>query len=315
MTVSFAQAMDANKVLKVRDLNDGFTNPELISLAYFEASLLVEHLAAPYGEPAIHTLLRAYGKGLETDAALKEAFNATADQIQTSFDAKLDKEFGPIRRALKTPDVPRDANVEVLRAAVASNEDSFPLRMRLADALHDAGDAAGAIRELERAAQLIPAAVGEANPNRMIAAIALEQKDNARAIRALEDLIKVDSNDVESARKLASLLPQTDTARATTVYERVVALDPFDSSAQSAVGRFALQRRDGPRAVRAFRAALAGSPADPAVVHVDLAEALLLSGDPAEAKKQALAALEIAPSFERAQDLLLKVVDTGGSAR
>ena len=70
--------MEANKILKVRDLNDGFTNPELISLAYFEASLLVEHLAATYGEPAIHTLLRAYGKGLETDAALKEAFNATA---------------------------------------------------------------------------------------------------------------------------------------------------------------------------------------------------------------------------------------------
>jgi tetratricopeptide (TPR) repeat protein len=315
MTVSFAQAMEQNKILKVRDLNDGFTNPELISLAYFEASLLVEHLAATYGEPAIHTLLRAYGKGLETDAALKEAFNATADQIQTSFDAKLERDFGPIRRALKTPEIPRDAGLEVLRAAVSANEESFPLRLRLANALHDAGDTAGAIRELERAAQLIPAAVGEANPNRIIASIALDQKDNARAIQALEELLKVDSNDVDSARTLATLLPATDTARATAVYERVVALDPFDSNAQSMVGRFALQRRDAPRAVRAFRAALAGSPADRAVAHVDLAEALLVSGDAAEAKKQALAALEIAPSFERAQDLLLKVVDAGGGGR
>jgi hypothetical protein len=31
------------------------------------------------------------------------------------------------------------------------------------------------------------------------------------------------------------------------------------------------------------------------------------AGRPAEAKKEVLAALEIAPSFERAQDLLLKV--------
>jgi hypothetical protein len=36
-----------------------------------------------------------------------------------------------------------------------------------------------------------------------------------------------------------------------------------------------------------------------------------MTGNPAEAKTQALAALEVAPSFERAQDLLLKVVDAG----
>ena len=36
-------------------------------------------------------------------------------------------------------------------------------------------------------------------------------------------------------------------------------------------------------------------------------QALLASGDAAEAKKQTLEALEIAPSFERAQDLLLKL--------
>jgi cellulose synthase operon protein C len=316
MTVSFAQAMEENKILKVRDLNDGFTNPELISLAYFEASLLVEHLAAVYGEPAIHTLLRAYGKGLETEAALKEAFNATADQIQTTFDAKLEREFGAIRRALRTPEIPPDAGVEVLRAAVSANSESFPLRLRLAGALHEMGDAAGAIDELERAAQLIPAAVGEANPHRMIAAIAIEQKDNARAVEALQALLRVDANDVESARQLTTLLAEGDTARATAAYEHVVALDPFDSNAQSMAGRLALQRRDGPRAVRAFRAALASSPADRAVAHVDLAEAHLLTGDAAEAKKQALAALEIAPSFERAQDLLLRVVDAGaGGAR
>ena len=32
-------------------------------------------------------------------------------------------------------------------------------------------------------------------------------------------------------------------------------------------------------------------------------------GRPADAKTQTLAALEIAPSFERAQDLLLRLVD------
>ena len=62
-------------------------------------------------------------------------------------------------------------------------------------------------------------------------------------------------------------------------------------------------------AVRAFRSALAGKPADPAVAHVELAEAYLAQGNRVEAKTETLQALEIAPSFERAQDLLLKLVD------
>jgi hypothetical protein len=40
-----------------------------------------------------------------------------------------------------------------------------------------------------------------------------------------------------------------------------------------------------------------------------LAEAYLIAGRPVEAKKEALAALEIAPTFERAQDLLLRAVE------
>jgi Tfp pilus assembly protein PilF len=48
--------------------------------------------------------------------------------------------------------------------------------------------------------------------------------------------------------------------------------------------------------------------------HADLAEAYLEAGSPDEAKTQVLMALELAPSFERAQDLLLRVVD-GASTR
>jgi tetratricopeptide (TPR) repeat protein len=181
--------------------------------------------------------------------------------------------------------------------------------MRLGRALFEAGDTAGAIAALERASQLLPNANGDANPNAMIAQIALKQGDNARAIRALEALVKVDSADVESARKLAELLePFGDTARTAAAYALVAELDPFDVKAQAVVGRHALQQRDATRAVRSFRAALAGKPPDRAAAHLDLGEAHFLAGQLGEAKTQALAALEIAPAFERAQDLLLKII-------
>ena len=47
---------------------------------------------------------------------------------------------------------------------------------------------------------------------------------------------------------------------------------------------------------------------DKAAAHCDLGESYLLAGNKAAAKKEALAALEIAPAFERAQDLLLNAV-------
>ena len=70
-----------------------------------------------------------------------------------------------------------------------------------------------------------------------------------------------------------------------------------------------------PLALRSFRSALASGPQDRAAAHTDLGEVLLTTGDRAEAKRQTLEALEIAPSFERAQDLLLKLSEKYGRGR
>jgi tetratricopeptide (TPR) repeat protein len=128
--------------------------------------------------------------------------------------------------------------------------------------------------------------------------------------QALDALVKVDHTDVQSARKLAELVaPLGNAARTREAYERVVAIDPFDAAAQGRLGRLALDRRDAATAVRAFRVVLATGPTDRATAHADLAEALVMAGQLAEAKRQALSALEIAPSFERAQDILLKTIE------
>ena len=63
-------------------------------------------------------------------------------------------------------------------------------------------------------------------------------------------------------------------------------------------------------AIREFRAVLALGPVDGAAAHTDLAESYLKGGRRAEARKQTLAALEIAPSYERAQNLLLSLSET-----
>jgi Tfp pilus assembly protein PilF len=48
-------------------------------------------------------------------------------------------------------------------------------------------------------------------------------------------------------------------------------------------------------------------PVDQAAAFTDLAESYLKSGQRADARRQTLAALEVAPSYERAQNLLLEI--------
>ena len=68
--LEFANALNAGTLLSISELNGGFTRPESISLAYFHASVVVEHLVDTYGLEALRTLVRAYGDGLETEEAL-----------------------------------------------------------------------------------------------------------------------------------------------------------------------------------------------------------------------------------------------------
>ena len=91
----------------------------------------------------------------------------------------------------------------------------------------------------------------------------------------------------------------------------IVELDPFDAAGHTGLGRVAMRSRDAGVAMREFKVALVIGPADRASAHCDLAESYLLAGRGADAKREALAALEIAPSFERAQDLLLRAIDGG----
>jgi Tfp pilus assembly protein PilF len=60
-------------------------------------------------------------------------------------------------------------------------------------------------------------------------------------------------------------------------------------------------------AVRERRAVLALDPVDRPEARYQLARALFAAGDAAGARREVLAALEEAPAFERAQELLLEI--------
>jgi tetratricopeptide (TPR) repeat protein len=308
MEVTFARAMDKGKVLKLRELNAGFTRPDTISLAYYEASLLVDHIVSTRGQPALNTLVRAFGDGVDSDAALKRAINADFDGLQVTFNKYLDDRFGTMRHALHDVDTPVDGSLDALKAAAAARPESYIAQLALGEALAKAGDPS-AFAPLQRASVLVPNAIGDESPHAIMAALAEKLNDRPRALKEYEALIASDHTNVDAARKLWTLAEAAGDERLKTLaVTRIVSLDPFDATAHTSWGRMALKTRDVPIATREFRAALLTGTPDKAAAHCDLGESYLLAGDRANAKKEALAALEIAPSFERAQELLLNAV-------
>ncbi len=318
MDVEFASMLNRGETLKLKDLNGAFQNPATISLAYFEASLVVDHIVTAYGEDGLRKLVRAYAQGVDTDAALKAALNTNFESMQAGFDDSVERTFGSMRRALTVPDgVPGDgdllkAPLEALQKLASDNPRSYPVQVAYGRALRKAGRTDDAMQAFERAAALIPVARGKGSPHEEMAAMALEKKDRPRAIAELTALVANDFDNVEAARQLVDLLRQDEAAapaKLQPVYQRIAAIDPFDAAAHAALGRMAMQRNDPESATREFRAVIALNPVDRALAYTELAESYFKSGRKADAKKQTLAALEIAPTYERAQELLLKLVD------
>ena len=309
--MEFAHALDHGGVMMLKDLNAGFSDPKTISMAYFEASQVVAHIHETYGQEKLRALVQAYASGVDTDGALMQALDISMDELQTGFDAFVAREFGALRQAMRAPDkLSKMDSLEGLEALAEQHAGSFLVLMRLADAYRQAGDATKAMATYERAAGLAPMATGKESPNVKLAALALQEKQPDRALAALDALFRVDATDITSARTWAGLVADTgDLARTAAAYARVASINPFDMDAQHSLGSFALASGDAATAVRAFRTALAAGPVDTVAARTSLAEAYLANGQKAEAKREILAALEMAPQFERAQDLLLTLVE------
>jgi cellulose synthase operon protein C len=320
MEVPFALALERGKTLKLADLNSGFTRPDTIGLAYFQASLLVDHIVRTHGDQKLQALVRSYGQGLEGNAAIEKTIGVSIEQLQASFDKAVDARFGALRAALRTVPGPNEPappggrarpvrlDLAGLRAAAEAQPGNYAAQLAFGQALAEAKNVA-AFEPLEKAAALVPTATGDDSPHAIMARLADELGDTARAMEEFQAVLANDHATVGAARRLAALAERAASEPLMSIaYDRLVAIDPFDPLGHSGLGRLALKNRRADTAVREFRAALAIGPADRASAHCDLAEAYLLANRPADAKAQALAALEIAPSYDRAQELLLRSI-------
>jgi tetratricopeptide (TPR) repeat protein len=307
LTIEYARNLSKGRTFGVKGMAEAFKHGETLSLGYFEASLVAEHLIDLGGYPGIRTLLRAYGDGATDAEAFSKAYGKSLDDIDASFAAFVKQHYGALSAALADPPSEVDAkDLSALKARADKAPENFYSQWAYGRALFEAGNLRAARPALEKAAQLAPAARGSVSPHELLAQIAEKDGDLIRARKELRELLTYDHENVDAARHLAGLAAQGNAADDQDVGLRLVAdLDPFDGDVHSRLGRRELAASHREAALIEFQAALALNPPNLAEAHTDVGEVLLALGRRDEARKEALQALQRAPSYARAQDLLL----------
>ena len=311
MDEAFVRALAHSDLPAIRDIEGSFADPRTIALAYYQAGLIVGYLIDTYGQAKFNALVRSFAGGVGEESAFSRALGVNLDQLQAGFARSLDQSFGQVRRALAPLGLPLErASLDEMKALAAQHADSYEVQLELGLALRRQGDLDGATQALTRAADLFPAATGNDSPHAVLADIAGERGDVPAELGQMDKQLAQDPVNIDLARHMAGIMdgPDQDPVRAQRVWARIAALDPFDADAHATLGRLAMKRGDAAGAIRELRAAVAAGPGDAGANRCDLAEAYLLAGNAAKAKQETLAVLERAPSYERAQELLLKLV-------
>ena len=284
MELRFAEALERGEVLRLAELNRGFMSGETIALAYYEASLLVDHLVTTRGEPALQALVRAFADGVSVTRRCGEALGPTLAELEPRVHGVGER---ALRRGARGARGPED------------------IRPHGADAARDDRDAGGGISR-----QLRPAAAARRRARRggrsagrvrrrgsaprPVAAAASATTARWRGSRSWRSQPGDSDARHRGARTPArarrrqhrSGAPAGRAARSARRSRRAPrgrgraspSSIPFDATASAALGRQALDTSAPEEAARWFRAALAAGPVDKAAAHCDLAESYLAVG-------------------------------------
>src|SRR5690606_19727390 len=290
LPIAFLEAMAEDRLLPVAELDRGFIRPSYpaqIVVSYMQAGLVCEYIASRWGQEGLRGMLELFAEGAETSAAISGALGIDAEAFDDGFGDYLEQELGQVV-----------ANLEAWRNAQGD-----------AHRYADAGDWEQALAAAERAIALYPDFVDEGSAYLIKAKAHEEAGDTDSAARTLADYRSRGGHDPTALKALAKWLHEAgDTDAAVDALEDLLLVAPLRQDVHAELGDRLLEAGRAEQALHEYRMFAALDPHDKANVHYRLARAHRALGDTEEARKQLLYALEIAPHYRDAQQMLLEIV-------
>jgi cellulose synthase operon protein C len=289
LTPDIVAALEKKQLLPVLELDKGFmrpTFPTQVMISYFEAGRISDFISQKWGDGAALGMIHSYAARKTTEEAMQANLHLSA--------AAFDKEF-----------------LAWLEPQTANTVKHFGDWKKGMKALHEtfkAGKMDDVIRDGVTVRDYYPEYTGEGSAYELLAEAYQRKGNKTAAIAELEKYRGAGGTGVESLKKLAAWEQESGNAKqARTTLATLNYIYPEDEETHRRLGTLLLEAGDADGAVREGKALLALRPADAAESHYELAKALKAAHRVDEAKDQVVLALEAAPGFKPAQQLLLQL--------
>jgi cellulose synthase operon protein C len=289
LTPDIISALKDKKLLPVLALDRGFVRqdyPNQVLVSYYQAGKICDFIGTKWGDAALLGMIHSYADRKSTAEAIEANLHESPENFDREFTAWLNEKTSGTVNAF----------------------DHWKKTLQEADAALRAGRREDAVKLATSIESVYPDYVGHDSTYQLLSSAYISLKDNAAAIRELEKYRDAGGSDLATLKQLAKLEEDAHNLKAAESTLRVVvSIFPEDEEVHRKLGSILLAESQAQPAVQEFSAVLNLNPADTAEAHFNLARALSAAHRTSEAKDQVLVALEAAPDYKPAQQLLLKL--------
>ncbi|MFK7890624.1 MAG: tetratricopeptide repeat protein [Granulosicoccus sp.] len=287
LSLSVLTAIKQEQLLPLAQLDQGFVRPSYngqVQVSYMQAGLVCDFIASRWGHAALVTMLQAFAKNKTTEEALQEALGDDSSTFDEQFTQQIKSDWGNLLNTLDE----YSAGVRQLERALQFDD------WVSAEALS---------RDLVRR---YPQHISDGNAY-VVLATALEQQGHVtESLDVLMQWHDRGGHDPAVLDKLiVDLRANERHDESIIVMESLNWVNPYGTDVHRWLGEHYLEQNQPQLALREFNALLGMQVDDMAVAHLGKAQAELLMDNADGARREVLYALENAPFYRPAQDLLL----------
>jgi hypothetical protein len=295
------------------ELSGAFLAPkdgQHLEFAYFESSLVVEYLVEQYGFESLKQILKDLGDGREVYQSIS-AHTVKLPELEKQFAAFARDRAKHLAPGVDLEKPPVD-QPEAAPAWKLAHPANYFVRLERAQKLLEAKDWAGAKPLLETLSSDYAGEHRADNPLWLLAEDERHLGDTNAELAALQKFYGRESDFVDLDLRLIDLSrARQDWPGVTKYAQQLLAINPLIPAPYAALAEASAASGAQDVAIEANRKLLLLDPPDPVAVHFQLARLLHARGNSEkEAKRQVLQALEDAPRFRAAQQLLLEIEAT-----
>jgi cellulose synthase operon protein C len=292
VTPDVLSAFHEGKFLKIEELDSGFIRPNYpnqVQVSYTQAGLVCLYIEQRFGFEKLVALLEQYKRDVSVAAAIKGSLGINTAEFDKGFDAFIKERYAKILPKME------EWESQYEKAVKAAEQ----------------GDWQSVIDPARRTIDLYAEHIASGSPYLLLAKAYDELKQSEQAIRVLQQYREAGGWDPQALRQLSQALRKANrNSEAIEVLSAVNYSDPLQADTHVFLGEALLAAKRPVEAQREYQALLGLNTHDKATAYLGLARAQRAQGEVAASRRSVLQALETAPHFKAAQELLLEMVDS-----